>query len=80
MATDQDERYFQVLPDVQLEKARMDEAFDEVDASGKKQIRAIARDLPLDTEAEFGTAIKGLVEKKRPNGNNRIGGGKNKPH
>ncbi len=60
MAIDQDERYFQILPDVQLEKARMDEAFDELDALDKKQIRATARELPVDTEAEFGTAIKGL--------------------
>lgn len=60
MTTDQDERYFQILPEVQLEKERMDEAFDELGASDKKQIRATARELPVDTEAEFGTAIKGL--------------------
>lgn len=38
----------------------MDEAFDVLEDSDKKQIRAIARELPVDTKEEFGTAIRGL--------------------
>ncbi|MHC4412299.1 MAG: hypothetical protein ACYSW6_04885 [Planctomycetota bacterium] len=52
--------YFQLQKDAQLEKERMDEAFDSLSAENKKAIRSVARNLPIETEVRYGEPIKGL--------------------
>lgn len=52
--------YFQLQKDAQLSKERLDEAFDGLSTQDKKAIRTISRELPVDTEMEYGEPIRGL--------------------